>query len=211
MVAPRITTALQDSIRRALEDAELRRSEYVTLEHLLLALIDDPQAKAAMLKCGTDVETLRNELEEFIESQVPTIPEGQDREAQQTIAMERVLQRAAIHAISSEMKEIHGGNLLIQLIREEDSHAAWALENAGLDALDLKRVVSHELGRSAIQKRRHSEMPDEDEEDESFADPLSAFTTELVAEAEAGRIDPLIGREHEIERTVQISMSAAQE
>jgi ATP-dependent Clp protease ATP-binding subunit ClpA len=124
------------------------------------------------------------------------------------LAVERVLQRAAIHAISSEMKTINGSNVLVQILKEEESFAAFALQEEGVSPLDLKRHISHGVGTDIIpgESDAYTDTDFEDDEDESSAgrDPLEAFTTDLIAEAAEGRIDPLIGRDEELDRTVQV-------
>ncbi len=209
MAGPIIARELQNTLRKAFEDAGRERYEYVTLEHLLLALLDDPKARKAIQNLGGDIERLRERLSKFIEEQADRVPAGIPFEPQQTLAVERVLQRAAIHAISSEMKTIDGGNVLVQLFKEQDSHAVWLLAEEGITQFDLKQYVAHGIGSDGMVESDALSIPQGDAEtDEEEAgprkDPLEAFTTDLVAEAEAGRIDPLIGRALELERTVQV-------
>ena len=210
MAGPIIARELQNTLRKAFEDAGRERFEYVTLEHLLLALLDDPKARKAILSLGGDIERLRERLKQFIDGQADRVPAGIPFEPQQTLAVERVLQRAAIHAISSEMKTIDGGNVLVQLFKEQDSHAVWLLSEEGISQFDLKQYVAHGIGSDGMVESDALSIPhgdtDAGEEEEAGPrkDPLEAFTTDLVAEAEAGRIDPLIGRELELERTVQV-------
>ena len=206
MAGPILAKELQATLRKVFDDAARDRFEYVTLEHLLLVLLDDPKVRQIISTLGGNTERLRTRLQTFIEEHTDRIPEGIPFEPQQTIAFERVLQRAAIHAISSEMKMIDGGNILVQLFNEKESHAAWLLSEEGISHFDLKQYIAHgihpegDIGTLSI--------PDEDDVDSSETgnrrDPLEAFTTDLNAEAEAGRIDPLIGRAPEIERTIQI-------
>ena len=212
MAGPIIAKELQESLRRAFDDAAQRRFEYLTLEHLLLALLDEPKASRAIKACGGDIARLRERLEAFVEEHSTRFPEGRDADTQQTLAVERVLQRAAIHAISSEMKIIDGGNVLVQLLKEEDSHAVWLLQEEGITPFDLKQYVSHGVRPDGTSDEDALTRPDreaphgdgEDDEGDGLRDPLEAFCTDLVAEAEAGRIDPLIGRELEVERTIQV-------
>ncbi|MFW5920423.1 MAG: AAA family ATPase, partial [Polyangiales bacterium] len=207
MAGPIIAKELQDTLRKAFEEAANQRHEYVTLEHLLLALLDDPKASKAIDACGGNRKRLRRELGEFIEESLAELPEDAEVEPQQTIGVERVLQRAAIHAISSEMKLIDGAGVLVQLFKEEDSHAVYLLQKEGITQLDLKQYVSHGVGPAGGASEDDGLPEGDEEEDEEGAgkkDPLEAFTTDLVAEAEEGRIDPLIGRELELERTIQV-------
>ncbi len=209
MAGPTIAKDLQETIRKAFDVAAERRYEFVTLELLLLALLDDPKASKALKVCGANLNRLRDRIEDFIGEHLEQLPEGADFEPQQTLAVERVLQRAAIHAISSEMKTIDGGNVLVQLFKEADSYAVWLLAQEGVKQLDLKQFVSHGVGPDGSSHGDALGFPegttdDDEDDDEGRKDPLEAFTTDLVAEAEAGRIDPLIGRALELERTVQV-------
>jgi ATP-dependent Clp protease ATP-binding subunit ClpA len=208
MAGPILTRDLQNTIRNAFEEAGERRHEYVTLEHLLLALLDDPKAKKAIVACGGDVDAIRDGLEEFFENMDELPEDAAGAEPQQTVGVERVLQRAAIHAISSEMKQIDGANVLIQLFKEQDSHAVYLLTESGLRPFDLKRYASHGIGQEGMSDEDfglgEGAADDEDEDGASKKDPLEAFTTPLVKEAAEGRIDPLIGRDREIQRTIQV-------
>ncbi len=211
MAGPIIAKELQETLRRAFDDAAEKRFEYVTLEHLLMALLDEPKARKAIRALGGNIDRLRGRLEEFLDEHSTRVPDGARHETQQTLAVERVLQRAAIHAISSEMKMIDGGNVLVQLLKEEDSHAVWLLSQEGISSFDLKQYVAHGVrpdGMSDGEALAHpgaGEDADVDEDGEPVVkDPLEAFATDLNAEAEAGRIDPLIGRALELERTVQV-------
>ncbi len=227
MAAPKIAKNLQASLRRAYDDARARRHEFVTLEHLLRALLDDPKASAALTAVGANERRLRKDLDAFLASAFEPLPDdGADFDPVETVALQRVLQRAAIHAISSETRNIDGGSVLVQILEEPESHAAFLLEQAGVSRLELKRSVSHGLDeepRRAPAKARGAreaasdgapDAPDgslerdedgEDDEGESKPpDPLAAYTQDLNAQAQAGRIDPLIGREREIERVVQV-------
>jgi ATP-dependent Clp protease ATP-binding subunit ClpA len=208
MAGPVIDKELQATLRKAFDRAGLMRHEYVTLEHLLLALTEDPKASKALHACGADVRRLRKQLEEFMQERLSRVPEAVTVEPRQTLAVERVLQRAAIHAISSEMKTIDGSNVLVQILKEEESYAAFVLQEEGVSPLDLKRYIAHGVGTDIVpgDSDAYTDTGFDDDEDESSAgrDPLEAFATDLIAEAAEGRIDPLIGRDEELDRTVQI-------
>ncbi|MFO0693427.1 MAG: ATP-dependent Clp protease ATP-binding subunit ClpA [Polyangiales bacterium] len=211
MAGPVIAKELQQTLRKAFEQAARERHEYVTLEHLLLVLCDDPKAGKAIDACGGNRGRLKSRLSAFIAANVMSIPGDVDFEPQQTLGVERVLQRAAIHAISSDMKVIDGANVLVQLYKEEDSHAVYLLQQEGVSQFDLKQYIAHGIapdGGSDIERVGGQEPGDEGDEEEGGGapgrDPLEAYTTDLVAEAVAGRIDPLVGRELEVERTIQI-------
>ena len=208
MAGPVIAKELQATLRKAFDRAGLMRHEYVTLEHLLLALTEDPKASKAMKACGVNLNRLRKRLEEFIQERLSRVPESVTVEPRQTLAVERVLQRAAIHAISSEMKTIDGGNVLVQLLKEEESYAAYLLQEEGLNAFELKRYIAHGVGTDIVPGEgegfAENDFEDAEESGSVGRDALETFTTNLVDEAAEGRIDPLIGRQAELDRTVQV-------
>jgi ATP-dependent Clp protease ATP-binding subunit ClpA len=206
VASPLIAKELQASFRQAITDAKSMRHEYLTLEHLLLALTREPKTQKILVACGANVKRLRQRLEKFLAETVERLPESVNAEPQQTIGIERVLQRAAIHALSAEQKVIEGGDVLVAMFREDESHALFLLQQEGITRLDLLNYLSHGISKG----------PDGEEEGESGGgigaeedggtqkDPLRAYTLNLSVEAEEGRIDPLIGREKELERTIQV-------
>jgi ATP-dependent Clp protease ATP-binding subunit ClpA len=205
VAGPIIARELQTTLRKAFDTAGTERHEYVTLEHLLLALLDDSKAARAIEACGGNRKRMRKALVSFLDENVARVPGEGHLEPQQTMAVERVLQRAAIHAISSDMKYIDGANVLVQLFKEEDSHAVFVLQQEGITQFDLKQFIAHGIspdGGSHPQGENGEE--EEDEEGQPARDPLEAYCTDLVQEAAEGRIDPLIGRDVEIERCVQV-------
>jgi len=201
-----LTQELQDTLRRALEAALVRRHEYLTLEHLLLAMLDDPRGIECLEAAGGDVERLRAELIEYLESQVSSLPKGTDREPQQTMSFQRVLQRAAMHMRSSGRENIDAGHLLISMFREAESYAVYLLESQEVKRFDLVNYVSHGISKVAGKESPHvpTGAGEGGEEAGKVDDPLATFCTELVAKAAAGKIDPLIGRAKEIERALQV-------
>ncbi len=203
-----IARELQATLRKAYDEAARMRHEYVTLEHLLLALLDDPKASKALEACSVSRTHLRKKLYAFFDEKVPKLPEDVDAEPHQTLAVERVLQRAAIHAISSEMKVIDGANVLVQLFYERESHAVYLLDQEGVQQFDLKRYVSHGIRPDGSAEAEADFGPaiddDDDEGGGSRVDPLEAYCVDLMQEAADGHIDPLIGREKELDRTIQI-------
>ncbi len=203
MSSPMIARELQATLRKAYDEAQRMRHEYVTLEHLLLALLDDPKAQKALEASEVNRGRLRTQLYKFFEG-IAKLPEGVEAEPHQTLAVERVLQRAAIHAISSEMKVIDGANVLVQLFYERESHAVYLMDQAGVQQLDLKRYVSHGIRADGSTDEDAFVGEDDEEGGERRVDPLEAYCVDLDAEAEAGNIDPLIGRENELERTIQV-------
>jgi ATP-dependent Clp protease ATP-binding subunit ClpA len=211
-----ITKELESTLRLAFAEAKARRHEHVTLEHLLYALLRDPVASRILRACGARLPELRRELEEHLERAMSALPAGFDRDPEQTRAFARVLERAAMQVQSSGKEQIDGGNVLVAFYRERDSHAVYLLERQGISRLDLLRTISHGALKvrdpSALrqyeegQEPHEQHRPDADEEDEDAPadDPLAAYCVDLVARAASGKIDPLVGRAPELERTIQI-------
>jgi ATP-dependent Clp protease ATP-binding subunit ClpA len=200
-----LTKELQETLRRALDVALAKRHEFMLLEHLLLAMLDDPRARECLEAVGADLEDLRSDLAAWIDENVDSLPEGTEQEPQQTMSFQRVLQRAAMHMRSSGRDTIDSAHLLISMFREAESYAVYLLEQQGVTRFDLVNYVSHGISKVAG-KERHA-VPtgvESGDDQQAIDDPLGSFTTELVAKAAAGKIDPLIGRESEIERAVQV-------
>jgi ATP-dependent Clp protease ATP-binding subunit ClpA len=208
VAGPQIAKELQTSFRKALEEARRMQHEYLTLEHLLLALTKDARTREVLKACGANVKRLEERLESFLEETVERLPEDTEGEPQQTIGVERVLHRAAMHALSAEQKVIDGGDVLVALFREDESQALYFLQQEGVTRLDLLNYISHGITKEGAESKNGEARgvpAGEDEESEgSRKSPLAAYTTLLNAEAQAGRIDPLIGREKELERTIQV-------
>jgi ATP-dependent Clp protease ATP-binding subunit ClpA len=204
-----ITRALQVALRNAFEEAARYRHEYVTLEHVLNSLVDDRRTGHALTACGADLRKLRKQLEKYLTDEVEKLPDGIEVPPQQTLGVERVLRRAAIHVMSSEQDAIDGTAVLIEMFEEPESFAVYLLKKAGVTQFDLKQYVSHGIvpGMNEIELRPQRDVDPGDDEDDAPSpqkSPLEQFTTDLVAEAKAGRIDPLIGRDRELERTIQV-------
>ena len=212
MSAPSITQDLQASLRQAIEEARKRRHEYLTLEHLLLALLDNPEVARMLDALGVDIETLRRELQQFLAEALETLPAGVHKPPEETPGIQRVLQRAAVHALSAERSSIDGPAVLVAFFREPSCHALYLLEQQGLTRLDVLRYVSHGLdpdGVGGVQPGESGEDRDEvssgsDDEPSPIRDPLGTFCTDLRQRAADGKIDPLIGREDELERTIHV-------
>src|ERR671925_642799 len=201
-----ISKELEATLNFALKEAKSRRHEYVSLEHLLYALLRDKDGKAAIVACGGDVDRLNKSLEEFFEAQLESLPEGFNQEPQQTLSFHRVLQRAVIHAQSAEKKEINGGNLLIAMFREPDSYAVYLLEEQGITRFDVVNYVSHGISKISTGEEwsQNEEEHGDEEKPAQRVKPLEAFAVNLVSRAGQGSIDPLIGRDDEIERTIHV-------
>jgi ATP-dependent Clp protease ATP-binding subunit ClpA len=202
-----ISKELEGTLNTALREAKNRRHEYVCLEHLLYALLQDKDARTAIVNCGGDIDQLRKSLEEFFQTHLETLPAGVDHQPQQTLSFHRVLQRAVIHAQSAEKKEINGGNLLIAMFREPDSHAVYLLQEQGITRFDLVNYISHGVSKiPAAEEWSPGEeaQSDTEEKPNRRVKPLEAFAVNLVMKAQQGNIDPLIGRDDEIERTIHV-------
>ncbi|TAJ96964.1 ATP-dependent Clp protease ATP-binding subunit ClpA [bacterium] len=201
-----ISKELQATLNVALSEAQRRRHEYVCIEHLLFALLQDKDAGSAIVHCGGDIARLKKALEEFFETHLESLPAGLEREPQQTLGFHRVLQRAVLHAQSAEKKEIHGGNLLAAIFREPDSYAIYLLEEQGITRLDVVNYISHGISKIPTGEDWpvSREEANEEEGQRAIPNPLEAFTVNLVQKARDGNIDPLIGREDEIQRTIHV-------
>ncbi len=208
---PVIAKELQEALRRAFMTAEQHRHEFVTLEHVLLGLLDDPTVIEAVRGCGGNLKTLRTELVSFLGTAMEKLPEDVDVQVQQTLGVRRVLQRAAIHVVSSDQETIRGSAVLVQMFHEEESYAVYLLQKEGLTPFALKRYIAHGIrpdglpeGEERDREEHDGKGPDAEDEGDFQGDPLAAFTTDLNEEAAEGRIDPLIGRASELERTMQV-------
>lgn len=208
MSGPKIAKGLQQALRHAYSQAEQLRHEFVTLEHLLVGLLEDQNMVKTLKALNANIERLRNGLHDFIDRAMEKVPEDFELEVQQTLSVSRVMQRAAIHVISSEQTVINSSSVLVQVFEEEESYAVYLLQKEGVTQFSLKQHLSHgaqPMGYTDDDEQLEADTDGElDEEGGPQADPLEAFTTDLVREAEEGRIDPLIGRENELRRTVQV-------
>ncbi len=211
MASPIIAKELQAAIRFALSEAKRLRHEYLTLEHLLLGLLKDARALEVLKACGARIDRLKPRVEKFLEDNIEKLPEGSDADPQQTIGVERVLQRAAFHALSAEQKVMDSADVLIAMFRESDSQALFFLKEEGVTRYDLLNFVSHgirkdsdESAETPGEEREGAGPIGDDDEAPPAKNPLEAYCTDLNGEAEKGHIDPLIGRTLELERTVQV-------
>ena len=191
--------AIEASIREAIN----RRHEYVTVEHLLYALLFEKVAADILHACGGDTEALQADLEDFFDDNVPKYPEGDDQDPKQTLGFRRVLERAVLHVQSSEKTNLDGGDVLVAMFGEDESHARYLLERQGINRLDMIDYISHGVAK----------VDDEDDDSEEQAGemgdkpsrkPLERFTTQLTQMAREGTLDPLIGREPELRRIMQV-------
>lgn len=201
-----LSKELEVTLNKAFKNAHDKRHEFITVEHLLLALLDNASAEAIMKACGCDIKALRGQLTQFIDETMSLIPQGIQRETQPTLGFQRVLQRAVFHVQASDKKEVSGANLFVALFSEQDSHAVYLLNKQDISRLDVVNYLAHGISKidhdNEFTGSRTSEVGNADMD--ASGNPLDKYTTNLNEEALRGRIDPLIGRELELERTIQI-------
>lgn len=200
---------LEYSIGQCYKRAREARHEYMTVEHLLLALLDNPSAEAVLKATGADFARLRTDLEQAIATSVQVLPDDVDRDTQPTLGFQRVLQRAVYHVQSSGKKEVTGANVLVAIFGEKDSHAVYFLNQQDVARLDVVNYLSHGIVKhSAEDGQGHHEegesKPAEGGEGEGKSDALAEFASNLNQLARDGKIDPLVGRADEVERTIQV-------
>jgi ATP-dependent Clp protease ATP-binding subunit ClpA len=201
---------LEVSLNLAFQGARNKRHESMTVEHLLLALLDNDIAIDVLKACGIDLERLRSDLEEFVESTTPLLPEGdKERDTQPTLGFQRVLQRAIFHVQSSGKREVTGANVLVAIFSEQESHAIFLLKQQQVARIDVVNYVAHGIAKVSRHQEQLDPGPAAGDEERSGSEgsgqhPLEAFATNLNQQAMQGRIDPLVGREHELQRVVQI-------
>lgn len=208
-----LSRELENTLNVAFQNANSKRHEFITVEHLLLALLDNQSALDVLMACGADIEVLRSDLGEFIESTTPVIPgDDDDRETQPTLAFQRVIQRAIFHVQSSGKTEVQGANVLVAIFSEQESQAVYFLRLQNISRIDLVNFISHGITKYANQPEREdggsaageggeSDGGDEGQKERS---PLDQFATNLNRQAESGFIDPLVGRAPELERVGQV-------
>ncbi|MEC7939445.1 MAG: ATP-dependent Clp protease ATP-binding subunit ClpA [Pseudomonadota bacterium] len=200
---------LESSLNGAFARARDKRHEFMTVEHLLLALLENDAAKEALQACQADLDALRNELDIFIEQTTPLIPESDEtRETQPTLSFQRVLQRAVFHVQSSGRSEVTGANVLVAIFSEQESHAAYLLKKNDISRLDIVNFISHGITKASNEGDSASSSDSfggsENAEEANSEDRLENFATNLNEVAKQGNIDPLIGRDKELERTIQV-------
>lgn len=201
-----LSRELELTLNLAFRDARGKRHEFITVEHLLLALLDNESAISALKACNADMPTLRRELQHYVDEATPLlpVPDG-GRETQPTLGFQRVLQRAVFHVQSSGKREVSGANVLVAIFSEQESQAVFLLKQQSINRLDVVNYLSHGAGGSREEDSRDAEQPDVEAVPDAVADTaLSNYTINLNEMARKGKIDPLVGREAEIERAVQV-------
>ncbi len=233
---PTFSRSLEQALRRALATAGDYRHEYATLEHLLLALIDDDDARAVLEACDVDLDLLRQQLVEYLENELASLVAEPGVEPRPTTAFQRVMQRAVIHVQSAGREEVTGANVLVAIFAERESHAAWFLQEQDMTRFDAVNYISHGIAKRGSRsvsrpvrgvkdaddlpgiarmssspeddpEREHDQADDDDDEEDGerpSTDALDEYCINLNEKAKAGRIDPLIGREKEVMRTIQV-------
>jgi ATP-dependent Clp protease ATP-binding subunit ClpA len=199
-----IAQELEVSLHMAFVEARQKRHEFITVEHLLLALLDNPTAAEVLRACGANMDELRKSLSQHISEQTPRIAADREVDTQPTLGFQRVIQRAILHVQSSGKKEVTGANVLVAIFGEKDSHAVYFLQQQGIARLDVVNYISHGITKTP---QAHPGKSEQESDQEGQADtansPLDNYTQNLNAQALAGKIDPLIGRDKELERVVQ--------
>ncbi|GMU91798.1 MAG: ATPase AAA [Candidatus Hydrogenedentota bacterium] len=198
--------SLEMTLGAAVKEAQRRRHEYLCVEHLLFALLDDSQGREILLNCGANVNNLRASLEDFFERQLPTVGGKRDYVPQQTIALERLMERAIAHVHYSGKKEVDAGDILAAIFEEKNSNAAYFLRTEGVTRLDVLNYISHGVSK-ITPVESPQEVPvggDGEPEGRPRRGPLEAFCVNLNRRAAEGKIDPLIGRDAELRRTIQV-------
>ncbi len=197
---------LEFSIGQCYKQAREARHEFMTVEHLLLSLLENPSAVAVLRACGADLTRLGQELRNIISETVPVLAADDTRDTQPTLGFQRVLQRAVYHVQSSGRKEVTGANVLVAIFGEKDSHAVYFLGQQEISRLDVVNYISHGVAKLSSEqvKPAEPEAQKEGEGEEGKANPLSEYAANLNEQAKAGKIDPLIGRAEEIERVIQV-------
>jgi len=199
---------LETTLNQAFKGAKIKRHEFMTVEHLLLALLDNEIASSVLLACDCDLNRLRTDLAEFVDATTPLIPEAEaTRETQPTLGFQRVLQRAVFHVQSSGRREVTGANVLVAIFSEQESQAVYFLKQEDVARIDVVNFITHGISKipgPAGDGDSSREQAEEERAPDAGSTALDSFTTNLNLEAEQGRIDPLIGREQEVTRVVQV-------
>ncbi|MDW8260109.1 MAG: Clp protease N-terminal domain-containing protein, partial [Gammaproteobacteria bacterium] len=203
-----LSAELEQCLNNAFRMAREGLHEFLTVEHLLLSILDTPKVQEILRACNCDIPRLKRELLEHVEKTTPRLPSGDDREVQPTLGFQRVLQRAVFHVQSSGRKEVGPANVLVSIFAEKQSHAVYLLNRQDVSRLDIVQYVSHGITKSGDLAPNKDEPGVEAGERGADGEPsgtaLEKYTTNLNEMARLGKIDPLIGRQMEVERTVEI-------
>ncbi|MFA6015149.1 MAG: ATP-dependent Clp protease ATP-binding subunit ClpA [Gallionellaceae bacterium] len=199
-----IAQELEVSLHLAFVEARQKRYEFITVEHLLLAMLDNPSAAHVLRACGADINELRAVVTHHIETHTPRLPGNGEVDTQPTVGFQRVIQRAILHVQSTNKKEVNGANILVALFGEKESHAVYFLNQRAITRLDVVNYIAHGINKTVEQTATPKTGNDTENEQESGNETaLKSYTLDLNAHALAGKIDPLIGRDMELERVIQ--------
>ena len=201
-----LSQELEFSLNAAFQEAREKRHEYITVEHLLTALLDNPSAARVIRACGGSIDDLRRNLVNFLRESVPSLPPDSETDTQPTLGFQRVIQRAVLHVQGVGKKEVTGANVLVAIFGEKDSHAVYFLHKQNISRFDVVNFISHGISKVPGESQPELPAPEEGEDGTVVPErsPLDIFTVNLNERARAGKIDPLIGRDHEVQRTIQI-------
>ena len=198
-----IAQELEVSLHLAFVEARQKRHEFITVEHLLLTMLDNASAAQVLRACGADIEELRKTLTDFITTHTPITPGSDEVDTQPTVGFQRVIQRAILHVQSTNKKEVTGANILVALFGEKDSHAVYFLTQRNINRLDVVNYIAHGIDKAHAGTPSKPQNETESEQEASPGSALKSYTLDLNAQALSGKIDPLIGREVELERVIQ--------
>src|SRR5947208_1412129 len=199
-----IAQELEVSLHMAFVEARQKQHEFITVEHLLLAMLDNPSAAEVLKACGVDLEELRGVLGDFVSEHTPRLSAHAYSDSQPTQGFQRVIQRAILHVQSSGKKEVTGANVLVAIFGEKESHAVYFLNQRGVTRLDVVNYIAHGITKNPQQKQEKGDSKEDNEASEQGQGALDAYTINLNKMAKHGKTDPLIGREHELERVIQV-------
>jgi len=199
-----LSKELEASLNNAFNEAREKRHEYITVEHLLLSLLDNNSANVVLQACGTDLALLGIELKEYLDNNTPVFGDVVAGEVQPTLGFQRVLQRAVFHVQSSGKKEVVGANVLVAMFGEQESQAVYLLNQQNVNRLDVVNYISHGITKVPNETEKLEDHSEQTSSQDAESQPLENYTTNLNQRAMQGLIDPLIGRDDEVERTVQI-------
>ena len=198
-----IAQELEVSLHLAFVEARQKRHEFITVEHLLLTMLDNASAAQVLRACGVNLEELRQVLTDFIATHTPVTPGDQEVDTQPTIGFQRVIQRAILHVQSTNKKEVTGANILVALFGEKDSHAVYFLTQRNVSRLDVVNFIAHGIDKTLASLPAKTQSETESEQEQAAGGALQSYTLDLNIQALAGKIDPLIGRDVELERVIQ--------
>ncbi|NIP38567.1 MAG: AAA family ATPase, partial [Candidatus Dadabacteria bacterium] len=199
-----LSKELEDTLQRAYDLAKAKKHEFITLEHILFEMTNEPAASEVLVSCGVDLDKLKFDLAEFMDKSMPSIMSDDLPEPQYSVGSQYVLRVAAMHVQSAGKEELKSGNLIVAMFREEESHAVYFLKEQGVDRLAVVKHISHGGATSTEQETKTTSKNTEGEVVPQVKNPLTEFCTNLVEKARDGKLDPLIGRDKELERTIHI-------